>query len=72
MSGPIGASRSISRTLFFQVGLVVRSLKASGSKPGATIASMNRPGVQSRSAVARSTGRFRPTIPPKALTGSPS
>ena len=42
--GPIGPSRSSRRTLFFQVGLVVSSSRASGSKPGATIASMNRPG----------------------------
>ena len=40
--------------------------------PGASIASRNRPGWHIRSAVARSTGRFKPTMPPKALTGSPS
>ncbi len=70
--GPIGALRSISRTLFFQLGLVVRNRSASGWKPGATMASRNRPGLPIRSAVARSTGRLSPTMPPKALTGSPS
>ncbi len=69
--GPIARPRSIRRMLFFQVGLVVSRAKASGSKPGATIASRNRPGMHINSAVARSTGRLRPTMPPKALTGRP-
>ena len=63
---------SISRTLAFHLGLVVRISRASASKSGATIASTNRPGSASTSAVAASTVRFSPSTEPKALSGSPS
>ncbi len=47
---------SSSRTLSFHLGFVVRISSAAGSKRGATIASTNRPGSASTSAVAASTG----------------
>ena len=60
------------RTLALHLGLVVRISKAAGSNCGATIASTNRSGCANTSAVAASSGRFTPTMPPKALVGSPS
>ncbi len=48
--GPMGDSRSSRRTLLRQLGLVVSQSSASGSNPGASIASMNRPGWHIRSA----------------------
>ena len=63
---------SISRTLAFHLGLVVRISSASLSKSGATMASTNRPGAASTSAVAASTVRFSPSTEPNALSGSPS
>ena len=61
---------STKRTLAFQVGRVVSSSTASGSKAGAAITSTNSPGFSSSSAQARSNVPLTATIDPKALVGS--
>ena len=62
----------ISRTFCFHLGRVVNISNASSSKPGAMIASMNRFGSHSFSAVAASSTRLKPSTDPNALTGSPA
>ena len=67
-SGPTASSR----TFAFHLGFVVKMSSAAGSKLGAAMASMKRPGVASTSAVRLSTARLKASTPPKALCGSPS